>query len=87
MANITSHNQMTTNHTKILTQFNRLVENFVSLRYEYILNVLHELQLHEEVEAGHVMYPWDQSHIWHGPPNREVTTMTPKIYAMKYKGE
>ena len=44
--NITIHNQMTTNHTKVLTQFHILVEKFVSLRDDYILNVLREVQLH-----------------------------------------
>ena len=63
MANITSHNQTKTNHTKIITQVHSLVENFVRLRDDYILNVLHEVQLHEEVEAGHVLYPWYRSHL------------------------
>ena len=87
MANITSHNKKTTNHRKILTQVHILVEMFVSLRYYYILNVLHEIQLHEEVKAGHVMYPWVWSHLQIDPPNSEVTTLAPRINAMKYKGE
>ena len=60
---------------------------FVILRYEYTLNVLNEVQLHEEVEVGHVLYSWDKSHLQLGPPNREVPTLTPSIDAMKYKGE
>ena len=43
---------------------------FVSLRYEYILNVIHEVQLHGEVKAGHVLYPGVCSHPQLGPPNR-----------------
>ena len=87
MANITSHNQTTTNHTKILTQVHIWIETFVSLRYDYILNIIHKVKLHEEVKAGHVLYPWDRSHLQLGPPNREVPTLTPSIDAMKYKGE
>ena len=60
---------------------------FFIIRYEYILNILHQVQLHEEVEAGHVLYPWDRSHIQLVPPNRELPTLTPMIDAMKSKGE
>ena len=70
VANITIHNQTTSNHTKILTQVHSWVEKFVSIRYDYILNVLHEVQLHEEFEAGHVLYHWYWSHLQLGPPNR-----------------
>ena len=52
---------------------------FLSLGDDYILNVLHEVQLHEEVEAGDVMCPWDQIRLMIGPPNWEVPTMTPMI--------
>ena len=54
---------------------------------DYILNVIHELQLHEKVEAVFVLYPWDWSHLQLVPPNREVPTLTPRINTMKYKGE
>ena len=87
MANITSHNQTTTNHTKIITEAHRLVETFVSLRDDYIHNVIHEVQLNEEVEAGNMPYPWDWSRLQPGPPNREVPTLTPRIDAMKSKGD
>ena len=87
VANITSHNQTPTNHTKILTKFHSWVEMSVSLKGYYILNILHEVQLHEEVEAGNVMYPWDWIHIQIVPPNREVPTLMPSIYFMKSKGE
>ena len=87
VANITIHNQTTTNHKKILTQVHSLVETFVSLRDNYILNVLHKLKLHEEVKAVHVLYTWDRSHLQIAPPNREVPTLTPRIDAMKYKGD
>ena len=70
VANIKIHNQTTTNHMEIITQVHILVEAFVSLRCDYILNILHEVQLHEEVEAGHVLYPWDWSHLQISPPNR-----------------
>ena len=33
------------------------------------------------------MYPWDQSRLQLGPINREVPTLTPRINAMKSKGE
>ena len=86
VSNITSHNQTTTNHTKILTQVHILDETFVSLGDEYILNVLHEVQLHEEVEVGNVIYPWYQSHLQLGSPNRGVSTLTPRIDVINYKG-
>ena len=70
MANITIHNQTITNHSKILTQVHTCVEMFVSLRDDYILILLHEVQLHEEVEAVYVMYPWDWSYLQLFPPNR-----------------
>ena len=60
---------------------------FVSLREYYILDVIHEVQLHEEVKAGHVLYHWVWSHIKLVHPNREVPTLTPRIDAMKSKGE
>ena len=87
VANIKIHNQTTTNHVKILTQVHISVEIFVSLRDDYILNVLHEIKLHEEVEAAHVVYTWDRIHLQPGPTNREVPTLTPSIGAMKSKGE
>ena len=83
VAKITSHSKKTTNHTKIITQVHSLVVTFVSLRYDYILNVLHEVQLHEEVREVHVLYPWDRIHLQIGPPNREFYTLTPRINAMK----
>ena len=41
----------------MLTQVHIWVETFVSLKDDYTFNVLHEVQLHEEVDAGHVLYP------------------------------
>ena len=59
---------------------------FISLKDEYLVNLLHEVQLREEVEAGHVLYPWYWNHLQLGPPNSEVPTLNPRIDAMKYKG-
>ena len=59
---------------------------FVSLRDEYILNVLHEVKLHKEIFSVHVIYPWVWSNLQIGPPNREVPTLIPRIDAMKSKG-
>ena len=58
---------------------------FVSLRDDYILNLLRELQLHEEVKAVHVLYPWYRSHIQFAPHNSEVPTLTPRINTIKSK--
>ena len=58
VSNIKSHNQTTTNHTKILTQVHSSVKTFVSLRYDHILNLIHEVQLNEEVETKYVLYTW-----------------------------
>ena len=43
---------------------------FVIISYNYILNLIHGVQLHEEIEAGHVLYPWVWIHLQIGPPNR-----------------
>ena len=83
VANMSSHNQTTTNHTKIIIQVNR----FVSLRYDHILNALHELQVHEEVESEHVLYHWYQSRLQLGTHNRKVPTLIPSIDEMKAKVE
>ena len=87
MTNLKIHNQTTNNHAKTLTQFHSLVETFVSIRDDYILNVFHEVRIHREVEAGRVIYPWDRFHFQIGPPNREVCTLAPSIGAMKSNGE
>ena len=50
-------------------------------------SLIHEVQLHEEFEVGNVLYPWVWSHLQIGPPNREVPTPTPRIDAMKSKGD
>ena len=60
---------------------------FVSHGDDYILNIIYEVQIHEEVEAGHVLYTWVWSHFQPGPPNREVPTLTPRIDSMKYKSD
>ena len=53
---------------------------------DYILYLLHEVKLYLKFEAGHMLYPWDKSHLQLGPTNREVPTLTPRINSMKSKG-
>ena len=50
MSNAALHDETTTNHAEVLTKDNWVLETFFGIRYDNILDILHELNIVEEIK-------------------------------------
>ena len=87
MANIARRDYTTTNRVEVLTKDHWGLETFVGFMDYIILDVLHEVQLVEDVKELHALEPDFIYHLDPRIPNREVTTLATRVYTLKTEVE
>ena len=87
VANVARHDEPTINHAEVLPGDYCGLKTFFGTRDDDVLDVLHEVQLVEDVKARHVLDPDVGDQLEPRLPRREVPILTPRVNTLKSEVE